>query len=147
MLKETVGKDLVTAMKSKDKNTLGVLRMLKSALQMEEIKKGDDLTEEDELTVLTREVKQRRDSRTEFEKANRDDLVAQQDVEIKILEKYLPAQLSMEEIKVLIEEVATELGANSPRDMGKVMGVISKKTKGAADGKVVSQLVKDYLNQ
>ena len=95
-LKETINNDIKTAMKAKDKETLAVLRMIKTAIQAAEIDKKSDLTAEEELTILSREAKQRRDSIAEFEKANRPELVEKTQGELAIVEKYLPAQLSLE---------------------------------------------------
>lgn len=98
-LKETINNDIKTAMKAKDKETLAVLRMIKTAIQAAEIDKKSELTAEEELTILSREAKQRRDSIVEFEKANRPELVEKTQGELVIVEKYLPAQLSLEEVQ------------------------------------------------
>ena len=101
-LKETINNDIKTAMKAKDKETLAVLRMIKTAIQAAEIDKKSELTPEEELTILSREAKQRRDSIVEFEKANRPELVEKTQGELVIVEKYLPAQLSLEEVQAKI---------------------------------------------
>lgn len=101
-LLSTLNDDMKTAMKAKDKETLQVIRMLKASIQNEQIKKGADLNEEEELTVLSREMKQRRDSLTEFEKADRTDLAEKVKGEIAIVEKYLPAQLDEAEIRQIV---------------------------------------------
>lgn len=98
-LLETLNADMKTAMKAKDKPTLSVVRMLKSAVMNEQINLGHDLTPEDELSVLSRELKQRKDSMAEFDKGGREDLVASTSAEIKVVEKYMPAQLSEEDVK------------------------------------------------
>ena len=100
--------DMQTAMKEKDKESLQVIRMIKSSIQKEQIKEGHDLTEEEELTVLSREMKQRRDSLHEFEEAGRDDLAEKVKSEIVIVEKYMPEQLSDEEIRQLVQEAITQ---------------------------------------
>lgn len=105
-LKETINNDIKTAMKAKDKETLAVLRMIKTAIQAAEIDKKSDLTPEEELTILSREAKQRRDSIVEFEKAGRQELVEKTQGELAIVEKYLPAQLSLEEVQAKIAEIA-----------------------------------------
>ena len=103
--------------------------------------------EDDEIiSILAKEVKQRRESLVEFEKGNRQDLVDQCKAEIEILLKYLPQQLDEEEIRKIIIESAEQVGANSIKDMGKVMSAVKPKVVGRADGKLVSQIVKDYLN-
>ncbi|HLQ39531.1 MAG TPA: GatB/YqeY domain-containing protein [Tetragenococcus sp.] len=142
----TLNTDMKTAMKSKDKETLQVIRMLKSALQKEQIDQGRDLTDEEELTILSREMKQRRDSLVEFEKADRLDLVEKTQDEMKIVETYLPAQLSEEEIRQLVQAAIDQTGAKSPKEFGKVMGAVMPKVKGKADGNQVNAVVKELLN-
>ncbi|EGP4953359.1 GatB/YqeY domain-containing protein [Enterococcus faecium] len=137
--------DMKTAMKAKDKESLQVIRMIKSSIQNEQIKKGHDLTEEEELTVLSREMKQRRDSLHEFEEAGRDDLAEKVKSEIVIVEKYMPEQLSDEEIRQLVQEAITQTGASSMKEFGKVMGAIMPKVKGKADGNQVNAIVKELL--
>ncbi|MDQ8685389.1 GatB/YqeY domain-containing protein [Enterococcus sp. FR211] len=137
--------DMKTAMKAKDKESLQVIRMIKSSIQNELIKEGHDLTEEEELTVLSREMKQRRDSLHEFEEAGRDDLAEKVKSEIVIVEKYMPEQLSDEEIRQLVQEAITQTGASSMKEFGKVMGAIMPKVKGKADGNQVNAIVKELL--
>lgn len=132
-------------MKAKDKPTLSVVRMLKSAVMNEKINLGHDLTNDEEVAVLSRELKQRKDSVREFEKGNRDDLVADTKAEIEVVEKYLPAQLSEADVKKIITETVSEVGAQSMADFGKVMGAVMPKLKGQADGKLVNQTVKQLL--
>ncbi|MHC5227471.1 GatB/YqeY domain-containing protein [Enterococcus sp. LJL99] len=139
--------DIKTAMKTKDKETLSVLRMLKAAIQNEQIKSGRDLNGEEELTVLSREMKQRRDSLSEFEKAGRDDLADKAKNEITIVEKYMPKQLSEEEIQAIVQEAVVETGATSPSEFGKVMGAVMPKVKGKADGNLVNAIVKQTLQK
>ncbi|EGP4890699.1 TPA: GatB/YqeY domain-containing protein [Enterococcus faecium Ef_aus0050] len=136
--------DMKAAMKAKDKESLQVIRMIKSSIQNEQIKEGHDLTEE-ELTVLSREMKQRRDSLHEFEEAGRDDLAEKVKSEIVIVEKYMPEQLSDEEIRQLVQEAITQTGASSMKEFGKVMGAIMPKVKGKADGNQVNAIVKELL--
>jgi len=133
-----------TAMKAKDKESLQVIRMIKSSIQNEQIKEGHDLTEDEELTVLSREMKQRRDSLHEFEEAGRDDLAEKVKSEIVIVEKYMPEQLSEDDIRQLVQE-ATQTGASSVKEFGKVMGAIMPKVKGKADGNQVNAIVKELL--
>lgn len=137
--------DMKTAMKAKDKESLQVIPMIKSSIQNEQIKEGHDLTEEEELTVLSREMKQRRDSLHEFEEAGRDDLAEKVKSEIVIVEKYMPEQLSDEEIRQLVQEAITQTGASSMKEFGKVMGAIMPKVKGKADGNQVNAIVKELL--
>lgn len=143
----TLNDDIKTAMKAKDKETLSVLRMLKTAIQNDQIKLGRELNGEEELTVLSREMKQRRDSLSEFEKAERDDLIDKVKVEITIVEKYMPQQLSEEEIRQIVQGAIDQTGATSPKEFGKVMGVVMPKVKGKADGNQVNAIVKELLQE
>ncbi|ALS38219.1 uncharacterized protein YqeY [Enterococcus rotai] len=143
----TLNDDIKTAMKSKDKDTLSVLRMLKAAIQNEQIKAGRDLDGEEELTVLSREMKQRRDSLSEFEKAGRDDLADKVKIEITIVEKYMPKQLSEEEIRQIVQTAIDQTGATSPKEFGKVMGAVMPEVKGKADGNQVNAIVKELLQE
>ncbi|MGX7148669.1 GatB/YqeY domain-containing protein [Enterococcus ureasiticus] len=143
----TLNDDIKTAMKSKDKDTLSVLRMLKAAIQNEQIKTGRDLDGEEELTVLSREMKQRRDSLSEFEKAGRDDLADKVKIEIAIVEKYMPKQLSDEEIRQIVQTAIDQTGASSPKEFGKVMSAVMPEVKGKADGNQVNTIVKELLQE
>lgn len=135
------------AMKSKDKQALSVIRMVKASIQNEAIKLGkDQLTEEEELSVLSRELKQRNDSLQEFKSAGRDDLVEKINDELSVLQKYMPEQLSDEELAELVEDTIKAVGAESKSDMGKVMGALMPKVKGKADGSKVNKLVMQYLS-
>lgn len=146
-LLSTLNDDMKTAMKAKDKETLQVIRMLKASIQNEQIKKGADLNEEEELTVLSREMKQRRDSLTEFEKADRTDLAEKVKGEIAIVEKYLPAQLDEAEIRQIVAGAIEKTGASSPKEFGKVMGAVMPQVKSKADGNQVNAIVKELLGQ
>lgn len=145
-LNEQLTADLKAAMKAKNKTQLNVIRMIKSALMNAKIQKGSDLSNEDELQVITTEMKQRKDSLSEFEKAGREDLVAEIKAEIEVVEKYLPAQLSDDELSEVIQATITEVGATSMKDMGKVMSTLMPKVKGRADGGKVNQVVKQLLS-
>lgn len=144
-LLSTLNDDMKTAMKAKDKETLQVIRMLKASLQNEQIKKGSELDADEELTVLSREMKQRRDSLTEFDKAGREDLAEKVKIEIAIVEKYLPAQLSEDEIRDIVKAAIEKTGAATPAEFGKVMGVVMPQVKGKADGNQVNAIVKELL--
>lgn len=146
-LKEKIISDLTTAMKAKDSLRLEVLRAVKSAIKMKEVS-GAEAAELDEagvFQVLTSMVKQRQDSVLQFRQGAREDLATKEEAEIKILQDYLPAALSDTEIKALIAAAITEAGATTPKDMGKVMKLVTPKTTGRADGKIVSQLVQQLL--
>ncbi|MFL2105954.1 GatB/YqeY domain-containing protein [Desemzia sp. FAM 23991] len=142
----TINDDIKTAMKAKDKHKLSVLRMIKSSLQNEQIKKGTELSEEDELAVLSREMKQRRDSLTEFKKADRQDLVDPLENEIAIVAEYMPKQLTEEELQSVVQEVIASVNATSAKDFGKVMGAVMPKVKGKADGNDINRIVKQQLS-
>ena len=144
-LKETLNNDIKTAMKAKDKETLAVLRMIKTAVQAAEIDKKEELNAEEELTILAREAKQRRESLAEFVKAGRDELVAKTETEIEIVERYLPKQLSVEEAKEVIATVAEKIGATTQKEFGKLMGAVMQELKGKADGNVIKEQVKAHL--
>ncbi|GMR68429.1 MULTISPECIES: GatB/YqeY domain-containing protein [Bacillus] len=137
--------DMKQAMKNKQKEKLTVIRMVKAALQNEGIKLQHTLTEEEELTVLAREVKQYKDSLLEFKKAGREDLVDKLQSEIRILSAYLPEQLTEEELANVIKQVISEVGATSKADMGKVMTAVMPKVKGKTDGSLVNKLVIQLL--
>ncbi|EJS72342.1 hypothetical protein CN425_12260 [Bacillus cereus] len=137
--------DMKQAMKNKQKEKLTVIRMVKAALQNEGIKLQHTLTEEEELTVLAREVKQYKDSLLEFKKAGREDLVDKLQSEIQILSAYLPEQLTEEDLVDVIKQVISEVGATSKADMGKVMTAVMPKVKGKTDGSLVNKLVIQLL--
>ncbi|ADU94911.1 GatB/YqeY domain-containing protein [Geobacillus sp. Y412MC52] len=146
-LLDRLNDDMKQAMKNKEKEKLSVLRMLKAALQNEAIKLGKSpLSEDEELTVLSRELKQRKDSLQEFENAGRSDLVEKVKTEIDIVQSYMPTPLTEDELRELIEQTIKEVGASSKADMGKVMGAIMPKVKGRADGSLVNKLVQQQLS-
>lgn len=138
--------DMVTAMKERDKDTLKVVRMLKAAVQNEQIEVGHDLNETEEVAVMSREYKQRKESLAEFEKADRQDLVEQTKKELAVVEKYLPQQLSADDVKKVVNDTINELGADSMKNFGQVMGAVMPKLKGKADGKLINQTVKEALS-
>ena len=142
----TINEDIKTAMKAKDKKQLAVLRMIKSSLKNEKIKTGSELSKEEELTVLSHEMKMRKESLAEFETANRDDLADGIKEELAIVERYLPKQLTEDELKSIVDETIDSLQASSMKDFGKVMGAVMPKVKGLTDGNKVKHLVKQQLN-
>ncbi|AIY83604.1 MAG: GatB/YqeY domain-containing protein [Clostridium baratii] len=144
-IKERLQEDWKTALKAKDKFKANVLSTAKSAILLCE-KNGENVDDARVIEILAKEVKQRREAVLEFEKGNRQDLVDEANAEIAILLDYLPQQLSEEEILEIVKESAITVGASSIKDMGKVMALVRPKTVGKADGKLVSQLVKNYLN-
>lgn len=138
--------DMIDAMKAKEKKRLGVIRMVKASLQNEAIHFGKQhLSEDEELTILNREFKQRKDSLVEFKKAGRQDLVQQIDEEIKILQSYMPEQLSEEEVEIIVLATIEETQATSKKDMGKVMSAVMPKLKGKADGSLINKIVQQNL--
>ncbi|MCM3412573.1 GatB/YqeY domain-containing protein [Metabacillus litoralis] len=146
-LLDHLNQDMKQAMKNKEKEKLVVIRMVKAALQNEAIKLGNnELSAEEELTVLSRELKQRKDSLQEFKNADRLDLVEKTQAEIDVLVKYMPEQLSEEEVAEIVKQTISEVNATSKADMGKVMGALMPKVKGKADGSLVNKLVQQHLS-
>lgn len=147
-LKEQLQNDWKAALKSKESFKASVLNMAKAAILNEEKNnKGSNLTDEDIIYIISKEVKMRRDAIVEFEKGNRQDLVDSTNSEIEILLEYLPQQLTENEILEIVTNAVKELDAKDMKDMGKVMAVVNPKTKGRADGKLVSQIVKNCLTK
>ena len=145
-LSERLNEDMKQAMKSQDKFKLSVIRMVRSAIKNIEIDQRKTLDDNEVLEVLSREIKQRKDSLQEFGKAGRDDLTESLQAEIAILMEYLPQQLTEEEVKAIVQQTIQEVGASSKADMGKVMGALMPKVKGLADGKIVNQYVQQLLS-
>ena len=146
-IKDQLTEDMKQAMKDREngKLRLSVIRMVRSNIKNVEINDKKELTDDEVLAVLMKEVKMRQDSLEEFQKAGRSELVAQAEEEIKILKKYLPEALSDEELKGIVAEVVAEVGATTMKDMGKVMPAVMAKTKGRADGKRINALVRELL--
>jgi len=145
-MRDKILKDLVSAMKSQDKETLSVLRMIKGAIQLEEINKKSELNDEDVIGVISKQIKTRKESITEFEKAGRNDLIEQTNKEIEILTKYMPEQLSEEEVLKVIDEAFNTVNPTAQSDMGKLMGFVTPKLKGKADMSFVSKTIKERLS-
>ena len=146
-MKEKILIDLKNAMKNQNKDLLNVVRMVKGAIQMEEIKVKHELNDEEVITIIAREIKTRKESIKEFEKGNRTDLIEKTQKEIEILSKYMPEQLSEEEIKKEIDKVFEEVNPTSISDMGKIMGKITPILKGKADLSLVNSIVREKLNK
>ena len=144
-LTEQINKDIIVAMKSGDKARLSVLRMLKSDLKYKQIELKVGLTDEDCIAVMTSAAKKGRDAIEEYKKADRDDLMAKEIAELEIIKKYLPQQISEEELKNLIKEVINETNASTPADIGMVMKGIMPKVKGRADGRKINRFVSEIL--
>ena len=149
-LKERLTEDIKTAMKAKDKIRLETVRSLKKAVLEKEvsIRQGGigELNNEQELEILSQQAKQRRDSIAQYSQGGRDDLADREAQELVIIEEYLPKQLSDEELSAILDETIARVGVNSPKDMGKVMGMVMKQLKGQADGKKVQEMVKAKLS-
>lgn len=141
-LKQQIQQDMIAAMKAKEEIKVSALRMLKAAiLKFETSGDRKEATDEDVMVLLGREVKQRKDAIEGFKTGNRPEMAAQEEAEMKILQEYLPAQLSEEDLKKIIAETIQQVGATSKADMGKVMGALMPKVKGKADGGMVNKLV------
>lgn len=145
-IKELLMADLKDAMKQKQVLRKSVITMLRAAVKQIEVDERRELTDDEVIDVVVTQVKQKRSVIDEFLKGDREDLANEAKAEIAVLEKYLPEQLSMDDLKAIIADVISEVGATTMKDMGKVMGMVNPKIKGKADGKTVSQIVKDYLN-
>ena len=144
-LLEQLSKDMIVSMKNKDSFSLGVIRMAKGAIQLEAINKKKELTDEEIVAVLSKQIKIRNDSISEFTKANRMDLVEQNKKEIEILNKYMPEQLSLEEVNKIIDEAFANVNPTSSKDMGLIMKEVSPKVKGRADMGQVNAIIKEKL--
>lgn len=148
MLKQQLRDELKQSMLAKDEMQTSVLRMIISAIGYAEIQKGGagyEATDEDVLSVIQKEAKQHRDSIEQFKNANRPELVAKEEKELEILQKYLPQQMSEDDVRKLVVEAIKQTGATTPADMGKVMGALMSQTKGKADGGMVSKIVREAL--
>jgi len=146
-LEQKIMAELKTAMLAKDEKTVRSLRAIKAAIILAKTSEGagGEIKEEDEIKLLQKLVKQRKDSLEIFQQQNRTDLAQKEQEEIEVIEKFLPKQLSNEELKGIIAEIIAQTGASSPADMGKVMGVATKQLAGKADGKAISSIVKELL--
>lgn len=144
-IKDKILEDVKAAMRSQEKERLGTIRLITAALKQKEVDERIVLTDEQVLAILNKMIKQRRDSISQFEAGNRTDLAQKEAEEIRIIQQYLPAQLSSAEIDQAITAAIQESGATSAKDMGKVMGVLKAKIQGKADMTVVSAKVKERL--
>ncbi|BCB95749.1 aspartyl-tRNA amidotransferase subunit B [Dissulfurispira thermophila] len=144
---EKLDSDLKEALKRKDEMKVSVIRMLKASLKNKSIEKMGTLTDDDILSVLSSMAKQRRESIEQFTLAGRTDLAEKEKKELEIVQSYLPRQLSLQEIEDIINSAIEECNALSPSDIGKVMKIVAPKTKGVADGKFVSEKVKELLSK
>ena len=144
-MKERLMEDLKTAMKSQDKTKLAVIRMVKAAIQMEEIAKQKELDDAELVSILSKQIKTRKEANIEFEKAGRTDLVEQNNKEIEILNTYMPKMMDEAEIEKLVKEVFAKVNPAGPNDIGKVMRDIAPLVKGKADMSLVNSIIKKNL--
>lgn len=147
-LEQKIMTELKAAMLAKDEAALRSLRAIKAAILLAKTAEGGsgELKDDDEMKILQKLVKQRRDSLEIFQQQNRPDLAAKEQEEIAVIEKFLPKQLSAGELKAELQKIVDQVGAKAPSDLGKVMGVASKQLAGRADGKAIATMVKDLLN-
>ncbi len=138
--------EMKAAMKSGDKERLSTIRMLISEIKKVQIDKKKELSDEEIIEIIQRYAKQRRESIKQYREAGREDLAEKEEKELKIVQEFLPEQLSEEEIEKIVDEVIAETGASSMKDMGKVMKIVMEKVKGRAEGSVVSSIVKKKLS-
>lgn len=146
IMREKILKDIIEAMKSKDKERLTTLRLLKGAMQLEEINKKGQLDDTEIINLISKQIKTRRESIVEFEKANRFDLVEKTEKEIEVLSTYMPEQLSEEEVIKLIDEAFTEIKPTSMKDMKDIMSYLNPKISGRADKSFVSKMIREKLS-
>ena len=144
-LKDKLMQDLKAAMKSKNKTEKLVITMIRAAVKQYEVDTREDADDQKVLELINKEYKKIKDSIVEFKKAERLDLVEEAEGEVEVILKYLPKQLTEEEVRVIVSETIAEVDAQGKQDMGKVMGALMPKVKGLADGKLVSSIVKELL--
>ncbi|MGE5348630.1 MAG: GatB/YqeY domain-containing protein [Actinomycetota bacterium] len=146
-LADRIAADLMAAMKAQDKGVLEALRAAKTAFILARSERGQDavLTEEEELKIIRRLVKQRRESAAIYKEQNRPDLLEKEETEAIVLEKYLPAAMGEQELESVLKEIISRVGAKGPSDMGRVMGVATKELAGRAEGREISAKVKQLL--
>ena len=144
-IKTQISNDVKDAMRSKDKDRLAALRLILAAFKQKEVDERIELSDEQSISVLNKMAKQHRDSIEQFGQANRDDLIKKEQLELDIIESYLPEKLSEEEVSLLIDEAISETGANSVKDMGKVIGLLKENLQGQTDMGEVSRLIRGKL--
>lgn len=146
-LKENIEREIKQAMLKKQKDRLTPLRAIKSLILLAESEKGgsEGLSEEAEIKLLTKAAKQRKDSLEIYKEQNREDLAAKEEAELKVIEEFMPKQMTEQELEEALKAVISETGASGPQDMGKVMGVATKRFAGKADGKTISMITKKLL--
>ena len=145
-LKEKLMEDLKEAMKNKDELKKNTVTMIRAAIKQIEVDKRVELEDNDIIDIISKEAKKRKDALSEFEKAGRQDLIDQTNAELALIKEYLPEELSVEELTQIIEDTIKEVGAETMKDMGKVMQAVKTKTAGRADGKTINEIVKAKLS-
>lgn len=144
-LKQKLQEDLKSSMKNKDTVRKSVITLIRAAIKQYEVDNRQELGDEGVIDIISKQLKQRKDSLVEFEKAGREDLIEETKSEIQVLEEYLPQQLSEDELEQIVIQTIAEVGATSMKDMGKIMSTIKPKTAGRADGRKINELVKKNL--
>jgi uncharacterized protein len=144
--KKTLNTALIEAMKAKDNTRRDVIRMTLSAIKQVEVDSQKELSSQEVNAILQKEAKTRRETIEEFRKAGREDVVAEEQAKLEVLESFMPRQLNYEEIKAIASEIVAQTGATTSKDTGKVMGPLMARLQGQADGKVVNQVVRELLN-
>lgn len=145
-LREQLAEDLKSAMRNKDKIRKDVVTMIRSSIKQIEVDERKECGDDDVQTIIMKQVKQRKDALEAFEQGHRQDLVEQTKAEITILESYLPEPLTQEELSAIVKDAVVATGAQTVKDMGKVMSLVMEQTKGRTDGKTVNQLVRQHLS-
>jgi uncharacterized protein len=146
-IKNRLKEDMIAAMKAKDKDRLEAIRFIQAAIKKQEVDTRKDLDDAAVIAILANQVKQRKDSIEQFKKGGREDLVAKEEAELKVLQSFMPAQMSSEELGSLVQAVIQETGASGMKDMGAVMKAVMAKAAGRAEGGAVSEMVKKKLSQ
>ncbi len=146
-MKEKLNTDLKNAMRAKDNNRRDTVRLLLTAIKNAEIEKGGELSDQETMALLQKQAKQRRDSITAYEQGGRSDLVAAEQVELEIIESYLPQQMNDDEIRVIVRDVVAKAGVTDLKDIGKVMGPLMGQLRGKADGAAVQRIAREELSK
>ncbi|MBP6143400.1 MAG: GatB/YqeY domain-containing protein [Proteocatella sp.] len=145
-LKERLMEDMKVSMRNKETLKKSVITMIRASVKQKEVDDRVDVNDDDVIELIAKQLKQRKDALVEFEKAERDDLIAQTKAEIEILASYLPQQLTDEELEAVVRDAVAEVNAQSVKDMGKIMGKVMAVAKGRVDGKRINEMVKKVLN-
>ena len=145
-LKDKLMDDLKQSMKNKEQIRKSVVILIRSAIKQKEVDERVEVSEEDVLAIISKQMKQRKDALEEFKKAQREDLILQTEQEIDILTQYLPKQLTDDELESIIRDIINQIGATTMKDMGKIMGIATPKVQGKADGKRINEIAKKFLN-